>query len=51
VRRHHVALVDPIPAGLEALNETAQSKSGRYWYWSRTWYEHQTHSVAVRGIA
>jgi alpha-2-macroglobulin len=55
-RRYHVALVDPIPAGLEALNpalavtgeipkdpkvETAQSKSGRYWYWSRTWYEHQ----------
>ena len=55
-RRYHVALVDPIPAGLEALNpalavtgeipkdpkaEAAQSKSGRYWYWSRTWYEHQ----------
>ncbi len=55
-RRYHVALVDPIPAGLEALNpalavtgeipkdpkaEAAQSKSSRYWYWSRTWYEHQ----------
>ena len=55
-RRYHVALVDPIPAGLEALNpalavtgeipkdpkaESAQAKSGRYWYWSRTWYEHQ----------
>jgi uncharacterized protein YfaS (alpha-2-macroglobulin family) len=55
-RRYHVALVDPIPAGLEALNpalavtgeipkdpkaEAAQAKSGRYWYWQRTWYEHQ----------
>ena len=55
-RRYHVALVDPIPAGLEALNpalavtgeipkdpkaEAAQAKSGRYWYWYRTWYEHQ----------
>ena len=55
-RRYHVALVDPIPAGLEALNpalavtgeipkdpkaEAAQAKSGRYWYWNRTWYEHQ----------
>ncbi len=55
-RRYHVALVDPLPAGLEALNpalavtgeipkdpkaEAEQSKSGRYWYWSRTWYEHQ----------
>jgi alpha-2-macroglobulin len=55
-RRYHVALVDPIPAGLEALNpalavtgeipkdpkaEAAQARSGRYWYWNRTWYEHQ----------
>jgi uncharacterized protein YfaS (alpha-2-macroglobulin family) len=55
-RRYHVALVDPIPAGLEALNpalavtgeipkdpkaEANQAKSGRYWYWQRTWYEHQ----------
>lgn len=55
-RRYHVALVDPIPAGLEPLNpalavtgeipkdpkaEASQSKSGRYWYWNRTWYEHQ----------
>lgn len=55
-RRYHVALVDPIPAGLEALNpalavtgeipkdpkaEAAQAKTGRYWYWNRTWYEHQ----------
>jgi uncharacterized protein YfaS (alpha-2-macroglobulin family) len=21
--------------------EAAQAKSGRYWYWNRTWYEHQ----------
>ncbi len=55
-RRYHVALVDPIPAGLEPLNaalavtgeipkdpkaETAAAKGGRYWYWNRTWYEHQ----------
>ncbi len=55
-RRYHVALVDPLPAGLEALNpalavtgeipkdpkaEAAQAKTGRYWYWNRTWYEHQ----------
>jgi uncharacterized protein YfaS (alpha-2-macroglobulin family) len=53
-RRYHVALVDPIPAGLEAMNpalavtgaipkdpKAAESKSNRYWYWSRTWYEHQ----------
>ncbi len=49
--RHHVALVDPMPAGFEALNpalrvtgpipqdaETNKRSSG--WYWSRTWYEH-----------
>ena len=55
-RRYHVALVDSVPAGLEPLNpalavtgeipkdpkqEAAQAKSGRYWYWNRTWYEHQ----------
>ncbi len=55
-RRYHVALVDPIPAGLEPLNaalavtgeipkdpkaEAAAAKGGRYWYWNRTWYEHQ----------
>ncbi len=53
-RRYHVALVDPIPAGLEPMNPAlavtgeipkdpnAQDASkGRYWYWSRTWYEHQ----------
>ncbi len=55
-RRYHVALVDPIPAGLEPMNPAlavtgeipkdpkandASSKNNRYWYWSRTWYEHQ----------
>jgi len=55
-RRYHVALVDPLPAGLEALNPAlavtgpiptdpneidAQKSRGRYWYWNRTWYEHQ----------
>lgn len=52
-RRYHVALVDPLPAGLEPMNaalavtgdipkdpkETA--RKGRSWLWSRSWYEHQ----------
>jgi uncharacterized protein YfaS (alpha-2-macroglobulin family) len=53
-RRYHVALVDPIPAGLEPMNpalavtgeipkdpKANESNKNRYWYWSRTWYEHQ----------
>ena len=54
-RRYHVALVDPIPAGLEPMNpalavtgeipkdpnDAAVNKNNPYWYWSRTWYEHQ----------
>jgi uncharacterized protein YfaS (alpha-2-macroglobulin family) len=54
-RRYHVALVDPLPAGLEAMNPAlavtgpipqdpaAASPSGRgnYWWWYSTWYEHQ----------
>ncbi|HVJ89073.1 MAG TPA: alpha-2-macroglobulin family protein [Labilithrix sp.] len=53
-RRYHVALVDAIPAGLEPMNpalavtgeipkdpKASEGKSNRYWYWSRTWYEHQ----------
>ncbi len=49
-RRYHVALVDPMPAGLEALNPAlavtgsvpADPKArGAYWYWLGTWYEHQ----------
>jgi uncharacterized protein YfaS (alpha-2-macroglobulin family) len=52
-RRYHVALVDPLPAGLEALNpalavtgsvpedqkESAATRGS--WWWWRTWYEHQ----------
>jgi uncharacterized protein YfaS (alpha-2-macroglobulin family) len=64
-RRYHVALVDPLPAGLEALNPAlAVSGSlpgddgseivplaatglggpghpGQWWWWSRTWFDHQ----------
>ena len=51
-RRYHVALVDPLPAGLEALNpalavservpqEERAGASRRGWWWSRPWYEHQ----------
>jgi uncharacterized protein YfaS (alpha-2-macroglobulin family) len=55
-RRYHVALVDPLPAGLEALNPALavtgaiptdpkevdpRNSSDQYWYWKRTWYEHQ----------
>lgn len=52
-RRYHVALVDPMPAGLEAMNPALavtgpipvdpneQKSRGAYWWWSSTWYEHQ----------
>ncbi len=52
-RRYHVALVDPLPAGLEPLNaalavtgSVPQDPNGTdfqrgYWWWGRTWYEHQ----------
>jgi len=53
-RRHHVALVDPLPAGLEPMNsalavtgeipkdpKSLDASKDRYGYWSRTWYEHQ----------
>lgn len=55
-RRYHVALVDPIPAGLEPMNPAlavtgeipkdpkaaeTSARGNPYWYWSRTWYEHQ----------
>jgi alpha-2-macroglobulin len=52
-RRYHVALVDPIPAGLEALNP-ALAVTGSipqdpnddlmkdpWWWWRRPWFEHQ----------
>jgi len=51
-RRYHVALIDPLPAGLEVLNpalavtgslpaDPNDSSAGRYWWWSRPWYSHQ----------
>jgi hypothetical protein len=51
-RRYHVALVDPLPAGLEILNpalavsgsvpQDPGSSDYRYgWWWWGTWYEHQ----------
>ena len=51
-RRYHVALTDPLPAGLEALNPELQgtesvardtSAGGRYgfnWWWGH-WWEHE----------
>ena len=49
-RRYHVALVDPLPAGLEPMNP-ALAVTGEVprdpkapntgWWWSGTWYEHQ----------
>ncbi len=51
-RRYHVALVDPLPAGFEPMNpalattgdipdDPKSKQSGRPWWWSRAWYEHQ----------
>lgn len=48
-RRHHVALVDWLPAGLEPMNSALATtgevpkdpKASREGFWSRTWYEHQ----------
>ena len=51
-RRYHVALADPLPAGLEIVNpelavsgstpQDPESTSSRYgWWWWGTWYEHQ----------
>jgi hypothetical protein len=52
-RRYHVALVDPMPAGLEAMNPALavtgpipldpqeQKGRGAYWWWLGPWYEHQ----------
>ncbi|MCK9461201.1 MAG: Ig-like domain-containing protein [Proteobacteria bacterium] len=54
-RRYHVALIDPMPAGLEAVNpELATTEklpvdkdkpedkmTTRYWWWWRPWYEHE----------
>jgi uncharacterized protein YfaS (alpha-2-macroglobulin family) len=51
-RRYHVALVDPLPAGLEIINpalavsgsvpQDPNDSNNRYgWWWWGTWYEHQ----------
>jgi alpha-2-macroglobulin len=51
-RRYHVALVDPLPAGLEIVNpalavsqsipQDPQSPDFQFgWWWWGTWYEHQ----------
>ena len=52
-RRYHVALVDPMPAGFEAMNPALavtgpiptdpkeQKQRGAYWWWYGPWYEHQ----------
>ncbi|MCP4601821.1 MAG: hypothetical protein GY847_15120 [Proteobacteria bacterium] len=53
MRRYHVALIDPLPAGLETINPalavsetvpvnpSSDNSRGRYWWWIRPWYEHQ----------
>lgn len=51
-RRYHVALVDPLPAGLEILNPAlaitgslpqapTSPQPKPFWWWWRAWYEHQ----------
>ncbi|GIV76381.1 MAG: hypothetical protein KatS3mg050_0775 [Litorilinea sp.] len=50
-RRYHVALVDPLPAGLEILNPALavsesipadpNDRSSYGWWWGGAWYEHQ----------
>ena len=56
-RRYHVALTDPLPAGLESLNpalavtgrlpedpnadESPMSSRFGWWWWGGPWYEHQ----------
>ena len=51
-RRYHVALIDPLPAGFEAINpalavvgdipQEDPSTQNRYgWWWWGPWYEHQ----------
>ena len=52
-RRYHVALVDPMPAGFEAMNPALavtgpiptdpkeQKSRGAYWWWYGPWYDHQ----------
>lgn len=47
--RYHVALVDPLPAGLESINPVLQSSQeavarpvgGVRWWWNPRWYDHE----------
>ena len=51
MRRYHVALVDPLPAGFEVLNPALRGTGelppdpteikGPWWWWSRPWYDHE----------
>jgi len=51
MRRAHVALVDPLPAGFELLNPALKGTGelppdptkidGPWWWWSRPWYDHE----------
>jgi uncharacterized protein YfaS (alpha-2-macroglobulin family) len=50
-RRYHVALVDPLPAGLEIINPALavsedlprdpSARQDNWWWWWWPWYEHQ----------
>ncbi|HRQ37675.1 MAG TPA: alpha-2-macroglobulin family protein [Chloroflexota bacterium] len=50
-RRYHVALVDPLPAGLEPINTAlavsqsvprdANAAPSPYWWWWGSWYDHE----------
>jgi uncharacterized protein YfaS (alpha-2-macroglobulin family) len=50
-RRYHVAMVDPLPAGLEAQNPVLATTGTlpssppehlpRWWWWGRPWQEHE----------
>ncbi len=50
-RRYHVALADPLPAGLEIINPDLAvsgelpadpvASESPFWWWRWTWYEHQ----------
>lgn len=49
MRRYHVALVDPLPAGLEAQNPVlattgtlpTTTEAPKYGWWDRSWWEHE----------
>ncbi|MEQ1564194.1 MAG: alpha-2-macroglobulin family protein [Myxococcota bacterium] len=51
MRRYHVALIDPLPAGLEAQNpvfattgtlpQSPPDEQPYWWWWTRPWQEHE----------